>query len=439
MKYIYSTIILLLGLYNYQYGINSIIYLISNFIFLILIYFSDKKKSVTFKLIELLIVSWPISWINILGTNTSQLQLPWYYIIGLLLVLSIIIQKKISHKVKGKKIIIMNYIFLMFYSIVPLIICNNFENGLGDYIMLMFFLIIMFVSHFFSNSITKEETEELRKMFIFINFICAIGIIFQYVMFKSYGQIFFKLGRSGSFSGYQISCSLLFEDTSCSTIMLGCGFIYALMSTKKKKINYLFAIVILIGLALTSRRTSVISLVVILIPVLLNTGKGIVKKLGLIIIAPLIILITLHFLNLSRPTDNFSQYTQNNGRFIDYISGIDVAVHNPIGIGYGDKYLASKMNSGIIPHNTILRWVDQGGIFLAIPLIVIFIDILLIAKNKKMTLEFWDLIYIFLASNFIPDILNSRFLIIIFTIVLLYEEGEIKNENKTYNIYTDIQ
>ncbi len=182
MKYIYSTIILLLGLYNYQYGINSIIYLISNFIFLILIYFSDKKKSVTFKLIELLIVSWPISWINILGTNTSQLQLPWYYIIGLLLVLSIIIQKKISHKVKGKKIIIMNYIFLMFYSIVPLIICNNFENGLGDYIMLMFFLIIMFVSHFFSNSITKEETEELRKMFIFINFICAIGIIFQYVI-----------------------------------------------------------------------------------------------------------------------------------------------------------------------------------------------------------------------------------------------------------------
>ena len=97
------------------------------------------------------------------------------------------------------------------------------------------------------------------------------------------------------------------------------------------------------------------------------------------------------------------------------------------------------MNSGIIPHNTILRWVDQGGIFLAIPLIVIFIDILLIAKNKKMTLEFWNLIYIFLASNFIPDILNSRFLIIIFTIVLLYEEGEIKNENKTYNIYTDIQ
>ena len=76
---------------------------------------------------------------------------------------------------------------------------------------------------------------------------------------------------------------------------------------------------------------------------------------------------------------------------------------------------------------------------MAIPLIVIFIDILLIAKNKKMTLEFWNLIYIFLASNFIPDILNSRFLIIIFTIVLLYEEGEIKNENKTYNIYTDIQ
>ena len=439
MKYIYSIIILLLGLYNYQYGMNSIIYLISNLIFLILIFFSNKNKSITFRLIELLIVSWPISWINIFGTNTSELQLPWYYIIGLLLVLFIIIQKKISYKIKGKKLIIMNYIFLLLYSVIPLIICNNFTNGLGDYIMLMFFLIIMFVSHFSSSYITKEETEELRKMFIFINFICAIGIIFQYVMFKNYGQTFFKLGRSGSFSGYQISCSLLFEDTSCSTIMLGCGFIYAVMSTKNKKINYIFAIVILIGLALTSRRTSVISLVIILIPILLNTGKGIIKKLGLIIISPLIILTALYFLNLSRPVDNVSQYTQNNGRFIDYISGIDVAIHNPIGIGYGDTYLASKMNSGIIPHNTILRWIDQGGVFLAIPLILIFIDILLIAKNKKMTLEFWNLIYVFLASNFIPDIFNSRFLIIIFTIVLLYEKGEIKYESKTHNIHTNIQ
>ena len=427
MKYIFSAMVLILSLFNYQKGMNSVIYLIANLILLALIFISNKKKSLCFKLMELFIVSWPISWINVLGTSTSNLQLPWYYIIGVLLVISIMVQKKINTKLKGKKIIILNYIFLLLYSFVPLIICYRFSDGIGDYIMLMFFLIVMFVAYSSTESITDDEIIELRKMFVFVNFICSIGIIFQFIMFKHFGRIFFKLGRSGSFSGgNQVSCSLLFEDTSCSTIMIGCGFVYALLSAKNRKINYFLALIILIGLALTSRRTSVISLIIIIIPLLLNIEKGIVKKLGIFIIAPLIIITTLYFLNLSRPVKNVKQYTNDTGRFADYISGVDVAIHNPLGIGYGDTYLASRMNSGIIPHNTILRWIDQGGVFLAIPLVIIFLDILILSKKKKMDMEYWNLLYVFLASNFIPDILNSRFLLIIVLMVILYKKDYIK-------------
>ena len=439
MKYFYSIIVLLIGLLNYQYGMNSVIYLSLNIVLFTLIFISNKKRTITYRMVELLIISWPVSWINIFGGNTSDLQLPWYYIIGFLLVISILLQKKITHVFNGKRIILINYIFLLLYSIVPLILAVNFSNGLGDYIMLLFFLIIMLTSYVTKVSITQEEALELRKMFVFINLICAIGIIFQYIMYKNSGVIFFKLSRTGSFNGSnQIGCSLLFEDTSCSTIMLGCGFIYAILLAHHKKVNYIYALIILIGLALTSRRTSLLSLIIIIIPLLLNTEKGVIKKMGMFILVPIVFATALFFLNLSRPADSIKQYTSDTGRFADYKSSIKVSLQNPMGIGYGDTYLASLMTNNIIPHNTILRWTNQGGLLLTIPLIIIFADVLFLAKKKKMTMELWNLAYVFLASNFIPDILNSRFLIIIILIVFLNKRGETNNETKTNDLYSNI-
>ena len=429
MKYVISAALLLVSLINYQYNLFSpVVYFLINSILLLTIYNLETGKSTLFKLIELLIVVWPISWINIIGEDTGSLQLPWFYIIGLLLAIVAFSKRKTKGtQIRGRKKVILCLLFLLIYSIVPLLICYSVTDGIGDYIMLLFFLVIIFAGYIAKDSIDNQELEELRTMFVYINFICAIGIIFQYIMYSAFGRTFFKIGTSGSFSGdLQKGCSLIFEDASCSTIMLGCGFIYSVVLSKKNKLFLFTAAIIIIGLALTSRRTSLVSLLIILIPLLFSIEKRLARRIALIIVSVLITAGALYFLNLSRPVNSYTQYLDNNGRFIDYESGIIIAIENPIGIGYGDEYLGSRMNSGIIPHNTLLRWLDQGGILLALPLVLVFLEILSIAKDKKLSVELWALIYTFLASNFIPDILNSRFLIIIFAVVLCAKEW--KNE-----------
>jgi hypothetical protein len=277
----------------------------------------------------------------------------------------------------------------------------------------------MFIAYISKNQINEKELHDLLLLFVFVNLICSVAIIFQYLMYHFFHQIYFKMNFSGSFKGYQTICSLLFEDTSCSTIMLGCGALIALIFGKEHRINYLISLIIMIGLAFTARRTSLLSLIIILIPYFLIEYKGLLSKIIFFFVFPVLAFGMLFFLNLSRPVNNSSDFLNDNGRFVDYVSGINVALQNPIGIGYGDLYLGSQMNSGIIPHNTFLRWTDFGGLFLSIPLVIIFTNILLIARRKKSKVLFYSLGYVYLAANFIPDIFNGRFLIILFILVLL--------------------
>lgn len=430
MKYIVSLLLLLVNLYNYQFHLSPLIYLAIHIILILLFIYTERKKSYHCIMIELLIASWPYSWTNIFGSGTDTLQLPWFYIFGLILAIRLLAENKNGYKLKGTKLVILNYLFLLMYSVAPLIISINKVDAAGDYIMLIFYLILMFSCKLSIPVLDNYEVDEIEKLFIFENMICAIGIIFQYYMFKNFHKFFFKIGVRGSFKGMQISCRLLFEDSSCSTIMLGCGVLCSLFKGAKNKIWYIIAIVILIGLALTSRRTGVISLLVIVVPFLFKVQKNKGKKILLLIAIPILLIITFYFLMMSRPVENINQYTDNNGRIDDYISSIKLSLKNPIGIGYGDEYLSKNMTNGIIPHNTILRWINQGGLLLAFPLIILFYDIYKISRNKKLQVEYWILLYVFLASNFIPDILNSRFLIIIILIILLYDDKKIINNGK---------
>ena len=434
MKYIGAFLLLILNLYNYQIHLNPFLFLgLSLIIIAFTMYAIRKNNNFILSIVEMLVFAWPISWMNIFGRPTEYLQLPWFYLFGALIVFYTILNIKEFYSKQQNGLLMVVFIVFFIYSLVPLLQSVSFSEGLKEYIMIMFFMVLFLCMYFKRDIIDNLDREKIIKDIIFINLLCSIFIILQYVMFTYFNIPLFKIGNALSYGGIQTSCGLLLEDTSCSTIMIGCGGFYAYLKGKEKKINYLYAFIIMTGLAFTSRRTSVICLIIILVIYTIFSDIDIFKKILYTILAPIFGFVMIHFLQMSRPVENISQLVENNGRIPDYISGIQVFLKHPLGIGYDNIYLASLMTRGIIPHNTILRWLDMGGIVLALCLAIMIVYTLYKAYTKGLKDDFWVLLYVFGASNLIPDILNARFFIILCSVVLLCIGNNDQSNRETIN------
>ena len=424
---IVALVLLLLNLYNYQYGLNKIIiFLISLFVICLYVFLNVKKaKSLNYIFLQLMIFTWPFAWTNIFGTDISEFQLTWFLISAFLFIFANIIKKL---KIK-KSLISLIAIIGIIYSILPLFLANSFNEGLSDFITIFLFLALVLVSYSSKNTFSEEEYNGIVDSFIFESIICSIGILFQYFMYKFFSLQYFKIHLQGSFvsGSTQSGCELLLEDPSCSAAMLGCGVIMSLIRTNKNKIYYLISIIILLGLVFTSRRTGIVGLLLIFPFFFLTSYKGIIKKFISIFILLILGVIILYTLAIARPYESASQIFDSNGRLPDYYQSLKLGLENPLGIGYGDEYLKSKMIYAI-PHNSILRWYNFGGIFLIIPLVFSLFFSILNSKENKNYYAMWPLLYSIIIMNFIPDILNGKFLYIIIAIALNYKISNINQK-----------
>ena len=430
MSYIIGLLILILNLINYEVGLNSMIFLFVSIALYVFLFLFNKGKSFLFRICVALIVSWPSSWINILGTGIEVFHLPFFYVFAFYLIIYILLKYRKNGVLsfKGNKNFLFSCLFLILLSCMIVLRSKDILIALTDFLMLFLYVVVIFVVYGKNATMQEEEINSLKKVFIFVNVICSIGIIFQFLIYYFYRIDVFKIGHSGYFGGSQISCSLLFEDTSCSMIMLGCGALYSLFSVKQDKKNLLYFIIITFGLVFSTRRTPLLILLGILLLYLFFQKKLSMSKIVIMLILPFFLVGVFYFLSLSRPVESFSQFFYNNGRFIDYKSSIELFFKKPVfGIGFGDYYLASFMTGGMIPHNTILRWLNIGGLLFTLPILYLFNYIYNITiKNFKKD-EFWILSYCILCSMVIPDILNGRFLLIIF-LFNLFKFNQIRKE-----------
>lgn len=420
---IVAILLLLLNLYNYQYGINKyVIFSSSLFIILLYIFLNLKqKKSSNYIFTQLMIFTWPFAWSNIFGTDISEFQLTWFLISAFCFVLFNLI-----NKIKKNVFSFLTLVGII-YSVVPLIMANSFLQGLSDFISIILFFLLALFAYCSKRNYSKEEYDLIVDSFIFECIICSIGVLFQYIMYKNFNLKFFKIHLQGSFvrGSTQSGCELLLEDPSCSSAMLGCGVLMSLIKTKNDKKFYIIAIFILLGLIFTSRRTGIIGLLVVFPLFFLINYKGVIKKFVSIFVLIVFGLIIFYVMAIARPYENTSQLFDSNGRLPDYNQSLILGFNKPFGVGYGDEYLKSQMIHAI-PHNSILRWNNFGGLLLVVPIISVFIYSILYSIKSKNLYALWCIIYSVVILNFIPDIINGKFIYIIVILSLNYNNLKIK-------------
>ena len=430
MEYILSLLLLTLNLIDYEHNINKAVFFAVGLVLFCALFAFCFKKSKNFLAACLMMLchTWQISWINIFGDPSTSLQLPWFYVIGALLVIYAVINAKKLVKTQIGSVLLIVFVCAFILSVYPLFRSHSLSEGLKEYIMIGFFLVLVFIAALCSSAVPYESKKHIENAFMFAVVVTSALLIFQYAYYSATGTAIFKFSVGQYFGEAMNSAKLLMEDTSCSTIMIGCGVFYMLDRLNKKTwlLYGSMLLVTVIGLAFTTRRTSVISLVIVLVFYVFIHYKGTLKKTVMLFFVTGIVAVMFAYLLVARPVDDFSQMINENGRMEYYINSLRTFFENPLGIGYDNMYLADAVG-GFIPHNTVLRWLVMGGIPFTVPMAAIMLLTLRESYRKRFTCEFWVLLYTIFASNFIPDILNARFFVIPCMTVFLFSRATTGN------------
>lgn len=430
MEYILSLLLLALNLIDYEHNINKAVFFTVGLVLFCVLFALCFKKSKNFLAAALMVMchTWQISWINIFGDPTSALQLPWFYVIGALILIYAVFNANKLVKTQINSVLLIVFICAFILFVYPLFRSHSLTEGLKEFIMIGFFLVLVFIAALCSSAVPYESKKHVENAFIFAVVVTAALLIFQYVYHSVTGSEIFKFSVGMYFGGTMNSAKLLMEDTSCSTIMLGCGVFYMLDRLNKKTwlLYGSMLFVTVIGLAFTTRRTSVVSLVIVLVPYVFVHYKGTLKKAAMLLLVTCIVAVMAAYLLVARPVDSFSQIFNENGRIEYYINSLRIFFENPLGIGYDNQYLTDVVG-GYVPHNTVIRWLVMGGIPFTIPMVAIMLLTLRESYRKKFAGEFWIVMYTLFASNFIPDILNARFFVIPCMTVFLFSRAMPKN------------
>ncbi len=438
MEFILSFLILVLNLVNYQAKLNRVVFLVIGVVIMAALFYVVMKKTKNYlaTCMILMVYTWQISWYNIFGDPTSALQLPWLYILGAMVLAYGIFNIKncLKREYSITALILYSVFFILF--LYPLFISESISSALKEFIIIAFFVVVMFVCFLNRDSVDKEAYEHFKKALIWAVLISSIFILIQYVLYTYMGISVFKMAVRRSFLGYQRSFYLLMEDHSSATIMLGCAIFYILDGLKKKNAWYYVPAIgiILVSMAITSRRTSTISFVIVAALFILFHYKDFSKKVLYSVLLGLGSIAMLYYLLIARPVGEISQILNDNGRFEGYAAAIAIILKHPFGIGYDDDYLVTLMPHNVSPHNTVLRWAVMGGILFAIILVAIVVNCIVCAYRKKLSAEFWAIIYSFFAANLIPDILTARFFVIICSMALLAGKYE-RSDEKFFRPY----
>jgi len=338
MEFFLSFLLLFVNLLDYEIDVNRILFFTVSVIIVSLLFYTVYRKHRDFLCTCLILLchTWQISWINIFGDPIDNLQLPWFYVFGALIVFYVIANLNTLKDKPVNALMLGVFVALVIISVYPALISRSKSEGLKEFLMIAFYIALVFVAFLKAGSLDEKKREAVIDAYIYIVFLSSLFIILQSVVYMTVGETLFKYAIGNYFGNTMISAKLLMEDTSCSTIMLGSAVFYMLerINVKKKRaLNFLMIAITVIALALTTRRTSIVSLVAILCLYIFIRYKGVIKKVTMLVTFTAITVVMAFLLLVVRPVDDYSQVLNPNGRFENYIDAINIFIANPLGVG----------------------------------------------------------------------------------------------------------
>lgn len=419
----------LTGLYLLAYTTNmrgfSVFILSVMILFALFNILRKKSKNITTIIVELMCYCIPISWRNIFGGSFADIPLPWFYILGglLIVILMFIKIKKAKTSGYGRLLVEIVTFTLILLGIIPLLITKRdfFHESMGQFITLTFYNIILFFSIVKGPLIDSLEVNKIRNAYTLSGFVTSLGIIIQFFTHRfigiTLGNIEYALNR--------ILYGFMFIDISSGTLYLASTafmtIIFADKYMNRKISSYIQAIVIIIATAITSSRTGGVAFFITL-GIYLLFKKGVFKKFLGVVVGGMFLLTSLYFFNIVRPMDNISAYVLNSsGRMNGYLVAIKIFMENPLlGTGFSRTYTSFLMGGMPLPHFSILQYLVQTGLVYTGMIfgVILYAQILAI---KKSFLEGWILLLTIIGSCFIPDIFSSRFIIVVLITIFIQE------------------
>lgn len=244
-----------------------------------------------------------------------------------------------------------------------------------------------------------------------LGFFLSIGVIIQYILFNYFGISF---GKIDTYEG-RVGFGFIWLDYSF--ISLAIVSVIPFLITRKNFIyNFLLICTLVLGSFLTSARTGIFSLaVLVFVFVFLFFFKNINKlRIGnLVLILSLIPLLLIVF-NFFKDIESRVFNLDDSGRFAGYETALKY-IYDNIFIGFAfDNYLY-KQEVGVIPHNMFLYLLSSGGIlYFTIFLIWLMVFYINNVSNNiiSVKISFWICI---VGLQFIPSFFSAFFVAIIFS------------------------
>ncbi|MDD6094176.1 MAG: hypothetical protein PUC29_00315 [Clostridia bacterium] len=435
MEYLLSLLFLGLHLLDYEYNLPTIVFFGAGLVLFCALFRVCYNKSKDFLCTCMMMFchTWQASWMNIFGDWGSPIQITWFYLIGVFILVYCMINIRKVIKVPLNAGVLAMFVSLFIFLPYPLIISPSLSEGMKEFLIIAFFLIIGFVAFVFKGTIAYEKRKYIVNSYLFCIMITCVLLLLQYVIYKFTGEALFRYSVGTYYGNPVTSSKLLMEDTSCSTIMIGGAAFYLLEKLNKRNWPFILAmaVIIMAGIGVTTRRTSIVTLAIVLVFYVLLHYKGTIKRINMAVLVAGLLSVMFLYLYYTRSILDLFTLTYNNGRFEGYAAGLKLLWDNPFGIGYDNVNLAAAVG-GIVPHNSMLRWLNMGGFIFGIFMFLILIYYLTASFKKKNKTEFWFIGYCLIASNLIPDILNARIFILPIMMALLIADEEEKVPNEKY-------
>jgi len=422
MKYFWALILNLLYVFCYEKPAPGIIVAVLTAILLCLIY-SDaiKHNSVLGVMLELLCFTFPFAWRSIVGTSFADFGVCWFYVIGLIYVFISLKKGGFAKAIKfnSGELTLICCLFLIVGGLVPLLNSYDLIEGLKKFIAYIFFYALIVMSLPYSGSIGQKERYTVLRSFTYASLYSSVMIIIQCVLANLFDIKFLDMRPSGNMRHIY---SYMYLDISAQTLMFITGAMICLVYGKKiVKYPFITMCVILLGTIFTSARTGIVTFAIISGLYLLISKKSKNKLIKFCIYA-VCTYIGYFIVIFNRAADSFIKLmTEDNGRIFLIKKALLLFLKYPLlGIGFDLNAFIVMTKAETICHFYFLN------VLLATGLIYTLIFIILIMFFLKSSLKIDGFIWIILpglaGSCFVPDLMGTRFFIILVCVIILSVE-----------------